>query len=492
MIAHLWQPFNRLCQHIQQRFEPPTPPPTFPTLSVLPLTQPFTMLPPAVQACPIAARFYALLAPLPWATFPERSTERPWPGSPPRPRAPFVAAYLVKLHEGHTSMGQLRRYLLEHPALAWLLGFPVSPQTGPQLPSRRQLSRVLRDLPSSALSFLFEGTIQAVRDALPAQEQALFGDTIAGDTKHILGWVKQNNPKVTVGEGRWDKTRQPKGDRDCRLGIKKRRNSSPEPSEPSTPSSEPLPKSDLQIGADILWGYASGIVVTPLGDAGAAVLAEYTQPFNASDSSYFQPLMAQTERHLGRRPRFGTWDAAFDAFWIYDYFHEAGGMAAVPLRSQGPARGTRTFDALGQPQCAAGLGMPLLLSYQDRTSNLVPHVRGKHGCPLLHPQPTGAVCPIADPHWEKGGCTTTIARSEGARLRWQLDRESTEYRALYKQRTVVERVNSQALALGIERPKLRSKRAITNQTTLIYVLLNLRTLRRLHERQTAPKTMLAA
>ncbi len=39
-----------------------------------------------------------------------------------------------------------------------------------------------------------------------------------------------------------------------------------------------------------------------------------------------------------------------------------------------------------------------------------------------------------------------------------------------------------AKELGIERPKLRNQRAITNQNTLIYVLLNLRLLQRIQAR----------
>lgn len=46
-----------------------------------------------------------------------------------------------------------------------------------------------------------------------------------------------------------------------------------------------------------------------------------------------------------------------------------------------------------------------------------------------------------------------------------------------------ERINSQAKDLGIERPKLRSGQAITNQNTLIYVLINLRDLQRVHQRK---------
>jgi hypothetical protein len=53
------------------------------------------------------------------------------------------------------------------------------------------------------------------------------------------------------------------------------------------------------------------------------------------------------------------------------------------------------------------------------------------------------------------------------------------HRETLVQRTATERVNSQAVELGIERPKLRNGQAIANQNTLIYVLINLRTLQRI-------------
>jgi hypothetical protein len=39
------------------------------------------------------------------------------------------------------------------------------------------------------------------------------------------------------------------------------------------------------------------------------------------------------------------------------------------------------------------------------------------------------------------------------------------------------------VALGIERPKLRNGKAIANQNTLIYVLINLRALHRVRRRK---------
>src|SRR4029079_14526168 len=97
----------------------------------------------------------------------------------------------------------------------------------------------------------------------------------------------------------------------------------------------------------------------------------------------------------------------------------------------------------------------------------------------LHPSANGELCPIGEAHFEKGGCTTPIATSKGARLRHQLDRRSQAYKQLYAKRTMVERMNSQAEALGILRPKLRRGRAIANRNTLLYVRLHLLALSRL-------------
>ena len=68
------------------------------------------------------------------------------------------------------------------------------------------------------------------------------------------------------------------------------------------------------------------------------------------------------------------------------------------------------------------------------------------------------------------------------RVRHELDRQSEAYKDIFRQRTATERINSQALNLGIERPKLRNARAIANMNTLIYILINLRAYHRLRER----------
>lgn len=483
MLLDLLTPFKPLGAVLRRQLRclpiPPEP--------ACPLKQPDLPLPAWVAQDPIVQHYHALIGSLPWSDFPERPTDRPWPGPLPDPRAPFVAAYLVKLHEGKRFMSDLRLFLLKHPALVYYLGFKrVLDRSAPHgfdvaqtVPKRRHFSTVLRELPNPSLQFLLSASLQLLKATLPPEQQLLFGDTIAGDTQALLAWVQENNPKQYIKHGRLDKNRQPKADPDCKLGIKKARNTAPaDADDQPAPSTDAKPARQLQLGVDIFWGYASGIIVTRMPDGTEVVLAERTRPFNESDASYFFPLMRQVEQRLGRKPRFGAWDCAYDAHYVYDYFHQAGGFAAVPF-NPGRKGGKRQFAKDGSPLCAAGLPMPRLLTYLDRTSGLVPHTREKCGCPLLYPEPSGQICPIADLHFAKGGCTTTLAADKGSRIRHQLERESVEYKQLYNQRTMVERVNSQAEALGILHPKLRRGRAIANQNTLSYVLINLRALNRI-------------
>lgn len=63
-------------------------------------------------------------------------------------------------------------------------------------------------------------------------------------------------------------------------------------------------------------------------------------------------------------------------------------------------------------------------------------------------------------------------------MRVTLDRDSPLYKGLYNQRASCERINSQAQALGIERPKLRNGRSMRNLNTLIYFVINGRALNR--------------
>lgn len=426
--------------------------------------------------CPITQETADLLSLLDWEQLPTTLARRR-SGERSIPLAAYVGAYLLKLERSLPTFGHLRRFLRQHPALIWALGFPLVSDMYPpspldveaSLPTQRHFSRKLSTIPNELLQSLLDGQVSWLQEQLGDN----FGDTVSIDTKHILAWVKQNNPKAFIKEGRFDKTQQPSGDPDCKLGCKRRRNQ-------TTPTKEGQPPSEQVSIGEYYWGYASGVVATKVPTVSEFVLAEVTQTFDKGDITYFLPLMAQVEQRLGSRPRFGTADAAFDAFYVYDYFHsiEHDGFAAVPLRQM--KHSDRRFSSDGLPLCEAGLPMPLKSRFVNRSS-LVQHQRGRYHCPLLYPKPNGKQCPIDHVKWSHGGCKVVMPTAPGARVRLQLDRDSETFKQIYKQRTAVERIFSQAVALGIERPKLRNRVAIANQNTLIYILINLRAMLRIDE-----------
>jgi hypothetical protein len=152
-------------------------------------------------------------------------------------------------------------------------------------------------MPNSALQFLLADSVNLIRAELEALHSPPV-ECISLDTKHILAWVKQNNPKAYVAD-RYNKERQPAGDPDCRLGCKRRHN---RVVTPTTPTANPVPAATAKIG-EYYWGYGSGVIVAKLPGYGEFVIAEMTQPFDRGDVTYFLPLMQQTEQRLGYRPR---------------------------------------------------------------------------------------------------------------------------------------------------------------------------------------------
>lgn len=146
-------------------------------------------LPDWVQASPTAMRYLALLAPLAWEGFPERTLEHPVHAQV-IPWATLAAACLVKLEEGLTTMPRLRRFLREHPPLIWLLGFPrqaahakwgFNPDAS--LPSSRHFARLLRQMLNASLQWLLDSSVSIIQREL-ADMDIVLGETISLDTKH--------------------------------------------------------------------------------------------------------------------------------------------------------------------------------------------------------------------------------------------------------------------------------------------------------------------
>jgi hypothetical protein len=408
---------------------------------------------------PVVQRYRAFFALFDWSLVPERATDRPWPGSPPHPHSAYIKTLLVKICEHKDYITDLRAFLIDHPLLVLELGFrpaldPAQPYgfaVEQTVPGARWLRQQQRTLDQALLQALLSATVHALQAEIPA-----VGSTIAVDVKHIYAWVQQNNPKAYVPD-RYDPAQQPTGDPDCRLGVKRS-------------SNQTAADGRTVAHKEYLWGYGTGVVTAPDPRYGDVVLAEYTQPFNEADVSYYRPLYERTVATLGFRPTNVTADAAFDAWYVYQTAAEVGGIAAIPLNTRGHAPPARS--SVGLPRCEKGLSM--VPSYQFAHPQGYPAQIFR--CPLTQP---GAAETCDHEQFAKGpGCVKYLNISRGGQQRATLDRESAEYAAIYRQRTSTERINSQSKAYGSERPKARQGASVRTLNTLIYLVINAQALQR--------------
>lgn len=403
---------------------------------------------------------------------PERDEQHAWPGSPPHLQKAYVKALLVKINDHLEYTTRLRQFLVKHPALVLSLGFrPVEDLAQPfgfnveqTVPCDRHLRRKLQTFDNTLLQRLLGGTVATLKGEIPDA-----GDSVAMDVKHIYAWVRENNPREHISH-RFDPARQPHGDPDCKLGVKESHNQG----QPVAPPAESAvkPKTEQK---EYLWGYGTGVTTARDATYGEFVVAEETRTFEQHDSRYFFSLMAPTETRLGHGPKRFTADAAFDAWYIYEHIHTAGGKAYIAFNSHGFAY--PTFGPNGQPLCPDGREMVRQYQYYDATRGYRAEV---DKCPLLcGANPSTENCRIQHPQFIKGiGCVKYRNIELGAQLRIQLDRHSDEYDLAYDDRTAAERINSQAKGLGIERPRLRRISGVRNQNTLTYIIINLKAIQR--------------
>jgi len=444
---------------------------------------------------PVVAEYRAFFSWFDWSLVDDFQAQRSSRGRPAHPESAYLKAFLLRQNEGFIYTTQLRRFLLKHPLLVIELGFhlvldPSAPygfDSNKTLPCRYWFTQKLHLLDPDLLQALLQATVTALMQEIPG-----LGEVVAFDVKHIYAWVKENNPRVYVKD-RYDKEQILSGDPDCKLGVKRSSNQDTpqepgQPQEPSTPDKEPSrthtqrtkqvnqdtqPPEPTSTGKkekkEYIWGYGSGVAAATDPIYGDVVLAEYTLPFNEADVTYYRPLFRRVVVATNQLPTHVTADAAYDYWYVYETVAHRQGIAAIPLNRHGHEDVPRDPD--GTPRCWAGLRM--------HPTSLFQHTNGfraqRFRCPLLFPTRTGQTCPhaqfvkgkgcVKDPNWEKGGL-----------MRALLDRTSPLYHAVYTQRTACERINSQAQALGIERPKVRNIRSVRNLNTLIYVVINVRAL----------------
>jgi len=407
---------------------------------------------------PVVVQYRAFFSLFEWSVVDDWQAQRSARGRPAHPESAYLKAFLIRQNEGFTYTSQLRRFLLKHPLLVIELGFhlvldpscPYGFDIDETLPCRYWFTQKLRLLDPGLLQALLHATVAALQQEIPG-----LGEVVAFDVKHIFAWVRENNPNVYV-KGPFNVTYIPKGDPDCRLGVKKS-------------SNQEQPDGSKKEKKVSLFGYGTGVAACTDPVYGDLVLAEYTLPFNKADVTYYRPLFQRAVVATNQFPTSVAADAAYDFWYVYETVAHGLGIAAIPLNSHGHEEVPRDPD--GTPRCSKGLRMTPTFQFQHTNGFRAQRFR----CPLLFPERTGEVCDhaqfakgkgcVKDPNWEKGGL-----------MRALLDRSSPLYHVIYNQRTACERINSQAQALGIERPKVRNIHSVRNLNTLIYLVINVRAL----------------
>lgn len=421
---------------------------------------------------PVVQRYRSFFALFDWSVVPEPVVDPSQPGKRPHPPTAYIKALLLKLEEGLTFCTRLRRFLVEHPLLVLELGFrPVLDWTQPYgfdvqhtVPTARWLREQQRTLSQGVLQTLLLRTVEELREEIPG-----LGEVVSFDVTHIYAWVRENNPRVYV-QGPFDVTHIPKGDPDCRLGVKKSTN-------------QEQPDGTKVVKKESLFGYGSGTATCTDPVYGDIVLAEYTQPFNEGDITYFPPLYFRTVATLGFFPTHLAADAAFDAWYCYQGTASRHGIAAIALNQHGHPESRRDVD--GVPLCAKGLRMVPTFQFNHTNGYRAQRFR----CPLLFPEKTEQTCDQPQFLKEKG-CVKDLNWELGGQMRVTLDRDGPLFKAVYRQRTSTERGNSHSKALGLERPKVRNIHSVRNLNTLTYLIINAQALQRARARNASLLTTL--
>ena len=170
-----------------------------------------------------------------------------------------------------------------------------------------------------------------------------------------------------------DVTHHPSGDPDCRLGVK-------------TSSNQVQTDGTTKEKKESLFGYGSGVAAATDPVYGDVVMADFTQPFNEGDVTYFRPLHRQTVLALDAYPTNITADAAFDAWSVSQPAALHQGIGAIALNQHAHPVYERQAD--GTPICPKGLPMHATYQFNHTNGYRAQRFRG----PLLFPQHTDQTC----------------------------------------------------------------------------------------------------
>ena len=363
-------------------------------------------------------------------------------GRPPFPRPALLRALLCKNVRCFPSLTELVTELNEHSTLSAKCGFDPSKST----PSVERFSSFLHDTPNQ--------TLQIIRINLVKQ---LAGEItfkyLSADSCPIEANVKENNLK-TIARDRFDKTKIPKGDPDCRLG---------------TIVTFPSP---AQKKIEYFWGYRNHVINDALSEL---PIHEITKPANVGESPLLIPHLKEIVSTYNLNPDHQIEafiaDAAYDSVQNFEFIVNE--LKAKPIIAENPRNKNPQdlkLSRRGHPCCSTGFEMVSRGIFKDSKQDRIRHkficpIRGSKKFAKQHP-----ICPWGHPKFLAGkGCITYLRVNADDSIRKNIDRHSPEFKKLYSFRTSSERIFSRLLCIFMQYPTVRGLNATANLCTIAHI-----------------------
>jgi transposase len=356
-------------------------------------------------------------------------------GRPAFSKDAILRALIYKCLRGLPSLSELAFELKNNLVLAETLGFPAFKTP----PSIERFSHFLRNTANERLQTFRRSLVQ-----LLIEEKVIIGKVIAMDSCTIEANVRENNLKTSM-VSRFDKSRNPSGDPEAKLGVKIY-----------------YPKSSKK-RFTYYWEYRNHILTDALSEL---PLHETTLTAERHEQKQAVPMLRNLTEHFKLPVESVTADANYDTEEILSYiFHE---MKAMPVIPKNP-RATRKDNFIVKKNtiiCPANLEM-----YRRGKMNSRGRIYLQYSCPLYYGKKYKGqflVCPASHPkYFLQKGCNHLLRLSPTVRK--YIDYNSQRFKEIYNQRTSVERVFSRLLKITMLRPSVVGLRATQNHCTVAHI-----------------------
>ena len=350
------------------------------------------------------------------------------------PKEALLCSFVVMKCEGFEYVTDLWDYLNNNLLIAHYCGFNIMKP----LPSYWTFDRFIRKLDNRILKDIMQGQVVKLTGLgiIDASFIGLDSTPVAANTSH-------NNPK-SFRKDRFKKENQPKGDRDCKLGVHAASNQHNERN------------------YEFYWGYKNHVLVDCI--TGLPIY-ELTTTAEVYDSTVALDILKRTDSFLSVRECCFIADKGYDAKDIYNTVRTVyQGECFIPINQ----RNTKNSKLLpiGNPICEAGLAM-----HRDGKFSDSGRTRQKFCCPFKRTSHTND-CPCNHRTFKKGkntGCSKYITVPDDYRL--SINRDTAEFKSVYALRTECERYNSRFKATGQERLWVRNGKSAENLNSVAHISL---------------------